>query len=912
MKKVWNLLVCILLCAGYASGAAENPWAAYRYAPDALKEIDLASDKDWTLSVDGGAPRPIKVTAGGWNSDQQEPQIPSADVKDCAVYERAISIPAEANGQVVKILFGGCNHGAEVYLDDKKIEEHHAPMTPFEADLTAVAKPGQAQRLKVKAYIKHHYGHPPIVPCGFDYNKGMTFYTDPIGSGLQGTTKHAYGLIGHVRLALYPAVHLAEVFVRPSVSAKSLAYDVWIANGSASEREVVLKGNLSSWNKCTWDYPSLPDRTVRLAPGEVQKVTIEGVPWTLGPESYWWPNIPFREDYQATLHWLKLDLFDGGSRSVATDKEKAAPTEQRPPLHEKCVRFGFAEHKEGPFYYTINGVRYISFADSNAYGQIGEYDCWTETPCFQPPHGEFKGCPEMWKRYQRIGFNSMRLHQSVPTRYLLESADEAGFMLIPEGAGRAADSKFDKDKWSSQIQGMVRVSRNHPSVARYSLSNESTPADYANPKNEKRWLIDAALEVDPTRPLVYEVCNRQSGPVPGMQKGNALQMEHYVPIVKGGDHIRGMGECAWHTDGMGSFLSQVLAVRLNDWTHIAPWSWLNYWPNFLEGMNTERHPWKYNNYGDRKDGVDGWGSPIVQAVQWALHPYLVIDLGLLELNPTIKENSKASKIGWPYRTPIYAAGAKIERRIEVFNGGLSGDQFTLNWSLHWDSPSGPLAGEGIVGPFQIEPGFHTTQTVAFDAPKPDKEEQILYIVIESLKDGKVVNRDEHSRLIVTTKAILPSVATFVGQDETTQGNWQSKYGKEGNWLPGQAWKQPAYAWMDANVSGRRRVNQTTDPRAFVATNGKRTTDFWTGLPTFIFDVGPAPRKVSFYFVDWDDEGRREQTVSIRTWDGQLLDQRTVGGFQQGKYLTWMMQGRVKVEVKQKAGKSAVVNGIFMD
>ena len=83
MKKIWNLMVCILLCAGYAE-AAENPWAAYRYAPDALREIDLASDKDWTLSVDGGAPRPIKVTAGGWNSDQQEPQIPSADVKDCA------------------------------------------------------------------------------------------------------------------------------------------------------------------------------------------------------------------------------------------------------------------------------------------------------------------------------------------------------------------------------------------------------------------------------------------------------------------------------------------------------------------------------------------------------------------------------------------------------------------------------------------------------------------------------------------------------------------------------------------------------------------------------------------------------------------------------------------------------------
>src|SRR5208282_4881772 len=47
--------------------AKVSPWAAYRYAPDALKEIDLASDTDWMLDIGIGAPRPIKVTGGGWN-----------------------------------------------------------------------------------------------------------------------------------------------------------------------------------------------------------------------------------------------------------------------------------------------------------------------------------------------------------------------------------------------------------------------------------------------------------------------------------------------------------------------------------------------------------------------------------------------------------------------------------------------------------------------------------------------------------------------------------------------------------------------------------------------------------------------------------------------------------------------------
>ena len=123
--------------------------------------------------------------------------------------------------------------------------------------------------------------------------------------------------------------------------------------------------------------------------------------------------------------------------------------------------------------------------------------------------------------------------------------------------------------------------------------------------------------------------------------------------------------------------------------------------------------------------------------------------------------------------------------------------------------------------------------------------------------------------------------------------------------------RPVDDWMETNA-GRKWLKETTDPRALLTKDGKRNPNYWNGDIFFLFDVGPSPREVSFYFVDWDEDGRCEQTVSIRSWDGQLLDQRTVGGFHQGKYLTWKMQGRAKVEVKQKAGKPAVVSGVFMD
>ncbi|MEI7899996.1 MAG: glycoside hydrolase family 2 TIM barrel-domain containing protein [bacterium] len=724
-------------CLGFSSMAglaAESPWAGYRFAPDALKEIDLASDTGWTLSIDGGTPRPIMVTAGGWNSDQQTPQIASADVKDHVLYEREISIPAEAKDNVVKIIFGGCNYGAEVFLDDRKIAGHDAPMTPFEADLTGVTEPGKTYRLKVKAYSRSHFGRPPVVTAGFDFNKGMDTVKE-----YDGHTKYAYGLTGHVRLAIYPAVHISDIFVHPSVSNNTLEIQAWISNSTVLEKRVELAGKLVPWQNGRWRYPSIPGVVVTIPAHETKKVTLGPVKWGLGPGSYWWPNIPFREDYVATLHWLKLEIRE---RRILKDRV----------WHKMVQRFGFVEYAEGPYYYIVNGIRFTSFSDSNSYGQVGEYDCWTDTPCFQPPHDSVKGCPETWKRYQRIGFNTMRLSTSVPTSYMLKTADEAGYMLVPEGGSWGNGTcKFHKENFSIQLQGMIKACRNHPCVARYSLANESLPGDFASPNNIWRWLIDAALEVDPTRPCVFEVNNQQTGAVPGMKNGHAHQMEHYRPIVKSGDHIRGMGECAWSTDGMNDFAMQAVKMRMNDWAHFAPWSWLNYWPNFLEGMNTDRHPWKTNNYGDRKDGVDGWGSPIVQAVQWVLHPYLLIDFGLLETNPVIKENSKSGRVGWPYRAPIYSAGAKIERQIEVFNNALTGNKLELNWTAHWDSPAGPVVEQGSVGPVIIEPGFHSTQIVTFKAPEPDREDRTLYLVLESMKEGKVVCRDEHVRFTVTTK-----------------------------------------------------------------------------------------------------------------------------------------------------------------
>ena len=182
-------------------------------------------------------------------------------------------------------------------------------------------------------------------------------------------------------------------------------------------------------------------------------------------------------------------------------------------MHEHRERFGFVEYAEGPYYYTVNGVRFTSFGDSNSYGQVGEYDCWTETPCFQPPQGRSQGCPETWRRYQRIGFNSMRLSTSVPTAYMLETADEAGYMLVPEGGSWGnGTSTFQHGEPLAAIEGHdPRVPQ--PSLRGPLLAGQRiVPRRRGQPRRSWRWLIDAAMEADDTRPYVFEVNNEQTGP----------------------------------------------------------------------------------------------------------------------------------------------------------------------------------------------------------------------------------------------------------------------------------------------------------------------------------------------------------------------------------------------------------------
>lgn len=732
-------LVCLLMMVIYAASGitvSANP----------ITEVDLASDTAWTLSIDETySYRQIKVPGGGWDSEEQSPRISRSAVSDHVWYKRDITIPNNSPTQVTKILFGAVNYSAEIYIGSTLVASHVGVMTPFEADLTNYVTPGQTYTLYVKAYHATHWSD------GSGYWKIPASFNYPNRAG--GDVYNALGISRYVKLATYPQVYIKDVFVRPSVTNNNLYYDVWIDNHSSSSKTITLKGNLTPWNTGdSWPYPAISDTNVTVPANTVQKVTVGPITWGLGSTSYWWPNIPFSETYQAKLHNLNLTVMQG----VTT-------------MDTKTQRFGFRECTEGPYYYLINGVRVNHISDGTTETQIWN-DMYSRIAGWLPPTGPNTGCPETLKKYMRLGINTNRMCLSMPTEYIMNTADELGFMFVNESTidGNNQGGSAIQSYQEQAVKDLAIACRNHPSSIRYSLSNEYGARTY---------LIDAIVTEDNTKPLVFETNSYSQSTRINSGSYHAYATCHYTDYPKPSTSIFMMGEYAWGGADTGTYECisyKAKDMRRNDIAYMAGWSWLNYWPNFIEGVNHDKHNWAQDNHADRVDGVDGWNSPVINFTQRSFNPYLVMDNDMEDANQSYSPT-------WPDNVPSYSKGAAISRSIEVFNGGLSGNTMSVDWEARLGSASGSIYASGSTGSFTLEPGFHTTKTISFTAPSLDTN---LFIIYKSKKGGNVLYTEDRVYCRIGTpqplEIIIPNGAKnfFYNLYTGTRNNFTGTVGYE--------------------------------------------------------------------------------------------------------------------------------------
>src|SRR5262249_4448303 len=308
--------------------------------PQPSRTVDLAGSWDFetvmTTVCAGGYPvGPLQNCVGTRGSQKTTIQVPGGrwgkqggSSVSGANYRSSITIPDIGSPQVTKLVFGAVNHEATVRIDGELVGANTTSFLPSTFDLTSLVKPGASHLLTVdvkgRNALRDSAGY-YTVPDAADWSPDL-----------------AQGIFRSATLEVYPAVYIADAFVRTSVAEHSLAYDVSIVNATNGPRSATLTGTLESSNARNWSYPSLPRLEVSLPPGQTTVVTVGPINWSLGPESYWWPNVPYRSGYRTELHQLVLQLSNPTDPAVVS---------------RAAFRFGFREIVQAGDHFELNGLR---------------------------------------------------------------------------------------------------------------------------------------------------------------------------------------------------------------------------------------------------------------------------------------------------------------------------------------------------------------------------------------------------------------------------------------------------------------------------------------------------------------------------------------------------------------------------
>jgi hypothetical protein len=770
-----------------------------------VQTLDLSGT--WNFTPAGGAATTIQVPGGGWYK-QGFTEITEAD------YSTSISVPSIGQPQVTVLEFGAVNYQADLFVNEVFVASSVQSFTPATFDITDFVTPGGSHniRVHVKGRGAFMVGGKSIVPNAAGWSPNT-----------------AQGIFRSAKLLVYPRVHISDVFVKPSVSDTSLSYAVWVTNATAATAEVTLSSSLSSWNGDSWSYPTLPAMPVSIPAHTTTKLTVGPVTWNLGPDSYWWPNVPYQAGYTAKLHHLNLSISGDGS-------------------HQTSTRFGFRECKQagdglGNTCYFLNGVR-VNFRGDSLQGANydsilhggGPGDAYGTLPGFLPGTN---GWPKAVENYQRLNYNVVRIHQQPCTPYMLDVCDEMGLMLIEETAIRGSNNDQDfilgHDHMVNHLKALFTRDRNHPSIVRQSLSNEPDISSTDSTQFQMD-LYNAAMSVDGTRPLsvdcvtnAYEAMNYPNFAT-YRHYGNGSQSGQYTDEVHARpDRPFGQGEFIWYADntpqGFAWFATSTQAMRAKSASDIRPYALLSAWASVIPGVRTdqmqiESYPWlpvphsATPLYGE--DNLpDPWSNGQFQRVQAAFNPVLVADQAYWQ----VMRGSNAGG-AWPATTPYLAANSAVTRTLRIYNDTFSGPSVEVFWELRQGSPSGTLSASGnFTKP--VTPGYTATQDITFMTPNV-ADGTLLYLVLSTRKGGAEIFRENSQVFVVGQPVVASGIYRIINRNSGLALHAESGLGGNVDQVtPGTATDQ---RWVVQNIGGDRYyISNVANPRYLDVSGGEEAT-----------------------------------------------------------------------------------------
>ena len=415
----------------------------------------------WDFRFNANEPwQPIAVPAS-YNDQSPDPEFRRH--YGVAYYRTTFTVPEGAR-RVLR--FDAVTHNAVVRLNGQEIASHRGGFLPFEADITALAQPGETVTLDVE--VDNRIGHSSL-PVG---NEGGTAFFGSDNAGIpaveagkarqqaQGINLPNFdffnyaGITRPVHLYTTPAAYIRDVTVAADMTG-TLRYTVDTV-GEGSVKVEILDAE---------------DRVVACADGAAGTVQVENA-------RLWQPR--------------------PGTPYLYTALVKFGKDEYR-------QKFGFRSVEVSGHKFLINGAPFYFKGpckhEDSAFRGRGYDACVTVTDL---------------KLYEWLNANCLRMSHYPYAEEVYDLCDRLGIVVIDEtpavgiGAGAACDPYRTfplKAYHSAVLRAMIERDKNHPCVVLWSLGNEPDTEHFPESARDYwRPLYEQAHTQDPQDRPVTMVC----------------------------------------------------------------------------------------------------------------------------------------------------------------------------------------------------------------------------------------------------------------------------------------------------------------------------------------------------------------------------------------------------------------------
>lgn len=415
----------------------------------------------WDFRFNANEPwQPIAVPAS-YNDQSPDPEFRRH--YGMAYYHTTFTVPEGAR-RVLR--FDAVTHNAVVRLNGQEIASHRGGFLPFEADITALAQPGETVTLDVE--VDNRIGHSSL-PVG---NEGGTAFFGSDNAGIpaveagkarqqaQGINLPNFdffnyaGITRPVHLYTTPAAYIRDVTVAADMTG-TLRYTVDTVGEGGVKVEIL----------------DAEDRIVACADGAAGTVQVENA-------RLWQPR--------------------PGTPYLYTALVKFGKDEYR-------QKFGFRSVEVSGHKFLINGAPFYFKGpckhEDSAFRGRGYDACVTVTDL---------------KLYEWLNANALRMSHYPYAEEVYDLCDRLGIVVIDEtpavgiGAGPACDpyQTFPlKTYHSAVLRAMIERDKNHPCVVLWSLGNEPDTEHFPESARDYwRPLYEQAHTQDPQDRPVTMVC----------------------------------------------------------------------------------------------------------------------------------------------------------------------------------------------------------------------------------------------------------------------------------------------------------------------------------------------------------------------------------------------------------------------